>query len=164
MTETFQPAERALCERMFAQALQPVASELRLVDLDALLHHVRAGEHASIADLVASCAEPYFAPGALDFALGAQGRACWEQGSCVALDLEFSAPPLTAFLRLALGARGGGVELLGLHAPGREGTMAAAVAAAIGRARLVAHDEPAFAFEDDARSDKPATDKPAAAS
>jgi len=141
------PAERALCERLFAQALQPVASELRLIDLDALLHHVRAGELASIADIVASCAEPYFMPGSLDFALGAQGRASWEQGSCVALDLEFSAPPLTAFLRLALGAKGGGVELLGLHAPGREGTMAAAVAAAIGRAQL-------------ADDGAPATDKP----
>ena len=49
---------------------------------------MRAGEHASIADIVASCAEPYFEPGALDFALGAQGLACWEAGSCVALDLE----------------------------------------------------------------------------
>lgn len=151
------PAERALCERLFAQALQPVASELRLIDLDALLHHVRAGELASIADIVATCAEPYFAPGALDFALCAEARASWEQGSCVALDLEFSAPPLTAFLRLALGARGGGVELLGLHAPGREGTMVAAVAAALGRAQLATLDaapqEPS----------KPATDKPDAA-
>lgn len=142
------PAEHALCERLLAEALKPFASELRLVDLDALLHHVRAGEHASIADIVASCAEPYFEPGALDFALGAQGLACWEAGSCVALDLEFSAPPLTAFLRLALGARGGGVQLLGLHAPGRAGTMTAAVADAIGRARLrcrapTATDKPA---------------------
>lgn len=149
---SFQPAlaaDRALCERLFAQALQPVASELRLVDLDALLHHVRAGEYASIADIVASCAEPYFAPGALDFALCADARACWEQGSCVALDLEFTAPPLTAFLRLALGAKGGGVELLGLHAPERGGGTVAAVAAAIERAR---------------RAEAPATDKPAASS
>ncbi|QLP96624.1 MAG: hypothetical protein HZY79_03360 [Rhodoblastus sp.] len=58
---------------------------------------MRAGEHASIADIVASSAEPYFTPGALDFALGAQALASWEAGSCVALDLEFSAPPLTAF-------------------------------------------------------------------
>lgn len=144
------PAERALCERLFAEALKPVASELRLVDLDALLHHVLAGEHASIADIVASCAEPYFTPGVLDFALGAQARACWEAGSCVALDLEFCAPPLTAFLRLALGARGGGVQLLGLHAPGRAGTMAAAVADAIGRVSL-------------ALAEHPATDKPDAA-
>jgi hypothetical protein len=137
MTSSVLPAERALCERLFAEALKPVASELRLVDLGALLHHVQAGEHASLADIVASCAEPYFAPGVIDFALAAQARASWEGAPCVALDLEFSAPPLTAFLRLALGPRTGGVQLLGLHAPGREGTMVAAVAAAIGRAVLV---------------------------
>ena len=159
MSQAVLPAERALCERLFAEALQPVATELRLIDLDAMLHHVRAGEHASIADIVASCAEPYFAPGAIDFALGAQGRACWEKGSCIALDLEFSAPPLTAFLRLALGAHGGGVELLGLHAPGREGSMVAAVASAIGRAQILAPTTPQAAGLDD-----PATDKPAPAS
>ena len=148
MTTAVHPSERALCERLFAEALTPVASELRLVDLDALLHHVRAGEHASLADIVASCAEPYFAPGALDFALAAQARASWDGACCVALDLEFRAPPLTAFLRLALGPKTGGVELLGVNAPGRQGSLAAAVAGAIGRARLV-------------DADGPATDKPA---
>lgn len=133
-----QGADRAVCEQLFGEALAPVAAELRLVDLDALMRHVLAGEHASIADVVASCAEPYFAPGAIDFALGAQARACWEGQSCVLLDLEFSAPPLTAFLRLALGPQSGGVELLGLHAPRIGKGFAQAVAEAIQRARLPA--------------------------
>jgi hypothetical protein len=127
---------RADCEKIFAQALRPVASELRLVDLDALMHHVKAGEHESIADIVASCAEPYFTPGALHFALAADARASWENGGCVSLDLEFQAEPVTAFLRLTLGPRSGGVDLLGLHAPGAQRVTRSLVESAIRRARL----------------------------
>jgi hypothetical protein len=142
-------ALRSDCEKLFAQALRPVASELRLVDLDALMHHVKAGEHESIADIVASCAEPYFKAGALHFALAADARAHWESGGCVSLDLEFQAEPVTAFLRLTLGPRSGGVDLLGLHAPGAQGATTRLVESAIRRVKI------------DRRAKATATGKPA---
>lgn len=131
-------SERAECERLLAEALRPVASELRLVDLDELIFCVKAGEHANMADLVASCAELYFRPGAIDFALGAQARASWEGSACVSLDIEFKQQPVTAFLRLTLGPERGGVELFGVHATGRAPAQALApiLAEAIERARI----------------------------
>jgi hypothetical protein len=130
--------ERAECEQLFAEALRPVASELRMVDLDQLIVCAKSGAHAEMADLVASCAELYFAPGALDFALGADAAASWEGGACVSLDLEFRAAPVTAFLRLTLGRDRGGVEILAVHANGRapHEELAPLLAAAIERARL----------------------------
>lgn len=130
--------ERAECEQLFAEALRPVARELRLVDLDQLIVCAKSGAHAEMADLVASCAELHFEPGALDFALGADAAASWEGGACVSLDLEFRAAPVTAFLRLTLGRDRGGVEILAVHAQGRapHEALAPLLAAAIERARL----------------------------
>ena len=130
--------ERAECEQLFAEALRPVASELRMVDLDQLIVCAKSGAHAEMADLVSSCAELHFAPGALDFALGADAVASWEGGACVSLDLEFRAAPVTAFLRLTLGRDRGAVEVLavdaGRLAPGEE--LAPVLSAAIERVRI----------------------------
>ena len=67
-------ASRARCERLMAEALRPVAAELRLVELDELIFHVKSGRCAEMADIVASCAELHFRPGALEFALAADAR------------------------------------------------------------------------------------------
>lgn len=136
--------ERADCERLFGEALRPVASELRMVDLDQLIVNAKSGAHADMADLVASCAELHFAPGAVDFALGADAVASWEGGACVSLDLEFRATPVTAFLRLTLGRDRGGLEVLAVHANGRapHEALAPLLEAAIERARIVPSPPP----------------------
>ena len=136
-------ASRARCERLMAEALRPVAAELRLVELDELIFHVKSGRCAEMADIVASCAELHFRPGALEFALAAEARASWEGRAAVSIDLEFCAPPVTAFLRLTLGSHRGGVEVLGVNAPKNE-DPAEALAAALARSRI-APDEAATA-------------------
>ena len=57
-------------EKIVAEALSPVATELRLIDAADLVSLLRYERWGNISDLVASAAELYFLPGTVRFGTG----------------------------------------------------------------------------------------------
>jgi hypothetical protein len=60
-------------------AFEPVAAELRLVDVADFIAYVRAEKFANIQDIVNSSVELFFKPGTLSFGWAAEfeGIVCW---------------------------------------------------------------------------------------
>ncbi len=103
------PLER---ERIIADALVDVASELRLTDASELVAMIRNDHAANIADLVNSSTELFFKSGTLRYALSASFHAPWDATPVVALDMEFRHAMVSAFFRLTIGQRRAGVEII----------------------------------------------------
>jgi hypothetical protein len=126
-------------ERIIADALTEVASELRLIDVAELMAMIRADHAANIADLVNSSTELFFKSGTLRYALSASCKAQWDATPVVALDMEFRYAMVSAFFRLTIGQRRAGIEIVdvlfdehGLD----DRTKAERLAAALDSARL----------------------------
>ena len=99
-------------ERIIADALIDVASELRLTDAAELILMIRSDQAANIADLVNSSTELFFKSGALRYALSASFKAPWDATPVVAIDLEFRHAMVSAFFRLTIGQSRAGVEII----------------------------------------------------
>jgi hypothetical protein len=98
-------------ERLIADALVDVASELRLTDAAELVAMIRHDHAANIADLVNSSTELFFKSGTLRYALWASVTAPWDGTPVVALDMEFRHAMVSAFFRLTIGQRQAGVQI-----------------------------------------------------
>lgn len=98
-------------ERILAEAIRPVASELRLVDAADLISLLRFEHHGSLADLVSSAAELYFHPGTISLGVGGNYRLEWDTEPEVELDLEIKPQGVTIYARLALSKNHAGVEI-----------------------------------------------------
>jgi len=98
-------------ERLIADALVDVASELRLTDAAELVAMIRHDHAANIADLVNSSTELFFKSGTLRYALWASVKAPWDGTPVVALDMEFRHAMVSAFFRLTIGQRQAGVQI-----------------------------------------------------
>jgi hypothetical protein len=103
------PLER---ERIIADALVDVATELRLTDAAELILMIRNDHTANIADLVNSSTELFYKSGTLRYALSASFKAPWDATPVVALDMEFRHAMVSAFFRLTIGQRRAGVEII----------------------------------------------------
>ena len=99
-------------ERIIADALVDVASELRLTDAAELVAMIRNEHAANIADLVNSSTELFFKSGTLRYALSASVEAPWNATPVITLDMEFRHAMVSAFFRLTIGERLAGVEIL----------------------------------------------------
>ncbi len=99
-------------ERIIADALIDVASELRLTDVAELINLIRNQQEANLADLVSSSTELFYRSGALRYALSASFKASWHATPEVALDMEFRYACVTAFFRLTIGEKRAKVEIL----------------------------------------------------
>ena len=99
-------------ERIIADAIVDVATELRLADPIEFLAMIRAEHAANIADLVNSSSELFFKSGALRYALAAGCEMGWETTPKVCLDMEFRHSAVTVFFRLTIGRARAGVEVL----------------------------------------------------
>jgi hypothetical protein len=64
-------------EQILAEAISPVASELRLLDAADLISLLRFERYGNLGDLVASAAELYFLPGTVNFGLGGDYKLDW---------------------------------------------------------------------------------------
>ena len=107
------PRRRSLPrERIIADALVGVASELRLTDAAELMAMIRNDQAANIADLVNSSTELYFRSGTLRYALSASFKAPWDATPTVEIDMEFRHAAVCAFFRLKIGQRRAGVEII----------------------------------------------------
>jgi len=131
------PSARQERERILADALVDVASELRLTDVAELINLIRNDESANIADLVNSSTELFYKRGTMRYALSASFKAPWDATPEIALDMEFSHAMVSAFFRLTIGRRRAGVEVMdvlfdeeGLDDEGKAERLTAALAAA----------------------------------
>jgi hypothetical protein len=104
--------DRSAHERILADAMVDVATELRLADLPELFLMIRNDQAANIADLINSSSELFFKSGVLKYALSAGCELRWESAPTVQLDLEFRHATVTVFFRLTIGRARAGVEVL----------------------------------------------------
>lgn len=89
-------------EKIVAQALAPIAKELRLIDIADLIALLRFEAHASLADLVTSSAELYFLPGTVRLGCGGDYVVNWDNDPIIHLDLEIDLEQIKIYMRLTL--------------------------------------------------------------
>ena len=127
-------------ERVLADAIVDVATELRLADPTEFILMIRGDQAANIADLVNSSSELFFKSGALRYALSAGCELRWESTPTVKLDMEFRHRAVTVFFRLTIGRARAAVEVIeALFDDGEvvtDGCDSARLSAAIADARL----------------------------
>jgi hypothetical protein len=104
--------DHSLNERILADAMVDVATELRLADPLEFLMMIRGNQDANIADLVNSSSELFFKGGALRYGFGARCDLRWEATPSVRLDMEFRHAMVTVFFRLTIGRAHAGVEII----------------------------------------------------
>ena len=89
-------------ERIVAEAISPVASELRLLDAADLISLLRFELYGNLSDLVSSAAELYFHPGTVVFGAGGDYRLEWGGPPEIVLDLEIKPRGITIYSQLTL--------------------------------------------------------------
>ena len=70
-------------------AFEPVAAELRLVDVADFIAYIRDEKFANIQDIVNSSVELFFKPGTLSFGWDAEFELDWNKLPVITLDMEF---------------------------------------------------------------------------
>jgi hypothetical protein len=123
-------------ERLIADAIVEVATELRLSDPTEFILLVRGEQEANIADLVNSSSELFFKKGSLRYALSADCSLSWGSTPSVTLDMEFRHARVTAFFRLTLGGSRARVEVLDVLIEADDGDAAARLRDALADAKL----------------------------
>ena len=98
-------------EKIVADAISPVATELRLLDAADLISLLRFEYNANIADLVASAAEMFFHPGTVNFGSGGAYKLEWGGTPEVTLDLEIKPHGVTIYAQLVLSDTHAGIEI-----------------------------------------------------
>ncbi|RWX76991.1 hypothetical protein EPK99_15115 [Neorhizobium lilium] len=98
-------------ESILAQAIGPLASELRLIDPADLISLLRLEYHGNISDLVSSAAELYFHPGTVKFGIGGDYSLDWNTYPSVTLDLEIKPRGVTIHAQLTLEAEKARIEI-----------------------------------------------------
>ena len=116
MRKTAHSAEH---EKIVAEALSPVATELRMIDAADLVSLLRYERWGNISDLVASAAELYFLPGTVNFATGGEYRLDWDRKPEILLDLEIKPEGVTIYAQLSLADVQAGLEInhIAFHRP-----------------------------------------------
>jgi hypothetical protein len=99
------------CEKILAESLADVATELRLVNVIDLIGYVQGQHCANLEDLINSSAELYFRHGALRYAWSADLEVVWDSSPTISLNMEFCWSGVTAFFNLCLYAARAGVDL-----------------------------------------------------
>ncbi|MBC7284384.1 hypothetical protein [Hoeflea sp.] len=98
-------------EKIVADAICAVATELRLIDVADLVAMVRFERHGDLSDLVASAAEMFFLPGTVKLGIGGDYSLDWGGRPQVVLDLEIRPRGVTIYARLTLEQDHGGLEI-----------------------------------------------------
>ena len=106
-------------EKIVAEALSPVATELRLIDAADVVSLLRYERWGNISDLVSSAAELYFLPGTVRFGTGGDYRLDWDSKPEIVLDLEIKPEGVTIYAQLSLADLQAGVEInhINFHRP-----------------------------------------------
>jgi hypothetical protein len=98
-------------EKVLAEGMRDVASELRLIDATDFIAFIRTGQFANIGNLVSSSTELFFKPGTLSFGLSGDAALPWGGMPSIVLDMEFRHMQVNVYFRLLLEAARAGVEI-----------------------------------------------------
>ena len=106
-------------EKIVAEALRPVATELRLIDAADLVSLLRYERWGNLADLVSSAAELYFLPGTIRFGVGGDYNLDWDSLPEILLDLEIKPDGVSIYAKLSLTDEFAGVDIshIAFHNP-----------------------------------------------
>ncbi|MCB5202635.1 hypothetical protein LH464_09145 [Neorhizobium sp. T786] len=109
-------------EKILAEAISPVATELRLLDAGDLISLLRMECYGNLADLVSSAAELYFHPGTVNFGAGGEYTLEWSGAPKVILDLEIKPRGVSVYARLTLADTQAGIEIdhIAFHDPSED--------------------------------------------
>lgn len=127
-------------EKILAEALSPVATELRMIDAADLVSLLRYERWGNISDLVTSAAELYFLPGTVRLGAGGEYRLDWDSKPEILLDLELKPDGVTIYAKLSLADVKAGVEIshITFHHPNADAeTETAFLAKTLSNARFV---------------------------
>jgi hypothetical protein len=98
-------------ERILAEAMSEVVSELRLVDVADYIAFIRLEHFACVSDIVDSAAELYFMPGTLKLGHGGDVVVGWNEAPTISLDLEFRSRGVTVYFTLIMADRHASIEV-----------------------------------------------------
>jgi hypothetical protein len=98
-------------EKIVAEALRPVASELRLIDAADLVALLRYERWGNLSDLVSSAAELYFQPGTVRFGVGGDYNLDWNSLPEILLDLEIKPDGVSIYAKLSLTDELAGIDI-----------------------------------------------------
>ena len=121
---------------------EPVAAELRLVDVADFIAYIHAEKFANIQDIVNSSVELFFKPGTLSFGWNAEFELDWNSLPVITLDMEFRHRSVWLVFKLILRALQTNVTVEHLSLGKTSGDPRqdlAALIAAIADARLSSH-------------------------
>ena len=127
-------------EKIVAEALSPVATELRMIDAADLVSLLRYERWGSISDLVSSAAELYFLPGTVNFGTSGEYRLDWDRKPEILLDLEIKPEGVTIYAKLSLADVQAGLEIdhISFHRPSADADAETQfLAKSLSRARFV---------------------------
>jgi hypothetical protein len=99
-------------EKIIAENIVDVATELRLADVSDLMLFIRCDQTANIEDIVNSSTELYFRNGTLKYALAAGCSVRWDSSPTILLDMEFRHAAVSVFFRLVLSQSRAAVEVI----------------------------------------------------
>lgn len=104
-------AEIERYEKLLANALKQVITELAFTNAGLMLSYVSAGQESIIADILASSAEMSLKPGILRYGHHATSSAEWGTAPIMSLSLELHHATLSAFFRLVFDQFAIGVDI-----------------------------------------------------
>ncbi|GHB18615.1 hypothetical protein GCM10007094_02980 [Pseudovibrio japonicus] len=89
-TDLSAASEDVLREALIANAMKPIAAELRLCDLSSLARHILSNEDANLTDLLESSSELHFKPDTLTYAGTSSIDLNWNGDVTVCLHMKFA--------------------------------------------------------------------------
>ena len=98
-------------ERLVANAIKEVVSELRMVDVGDYVAFIRMERFANVSDIVDSAAERFFMPGTLKLGHGGEAHLGWSGEPRIVLDLELRPRGATVYFKLAMSADTAAVDV-----------------------------------------------------
>ncbi|KZL24851.1 hypothetical protein PsAD37_02510 [Pseudovibrio sp. Ad37] len=104
-------SEDVLREALIANAMKPIAAELRLCDLSSLARHILSNEAANLTDLLESSSELYFKPDTLTYAGTSSIDLNWNGDVIVCLHMKFVNDGVSVMFHLFLLALNSAVDV-----------------------------------------------------
>jgi hypothetical protein len=98
-------------EKIVAETIREVVSELRMVDVADYVAFMRLEHFSAIADIVNSAAERHLMPGTLQLGHGGDVHVSWSEPPKIVLDLELKPRGASVYFALSMSENHAGVEV-----------------------------------------------------
>ena len=101
----------ALIEQHIMEGLKPLVRELHMVEPADFIAHIKLDQHGAISDIIATAAEPYFAPDYIGYREVASLELKWNSTPVIALSMVLNLVNAAVEFGLVLGRDTAGVSL-----------------------------------------------------